>query len=68
MEMLGGVFVVAETSGFALNGTFSPKTVGVVHQMAQHTAVVSIMHVAVGQFRLAFAAGRDKRTPSCHRA
>ena len=62
-EVLIRVLVVAEAAGLGVERHLRAEPVGVVHEVTKHRAVVGFLHIAIGHFGFASAAGRDERTP-----
>ena len=62
-KVLGHVRGVAEAAGLLVEGHVFAKPVRVVHQVAEHAAIVGIRGIAIGQSRIAFSHCGDEGLP-----
>ena len=62
-EMLCGIGIVAEPSRLFIEGDLLAQSVRIVHQVPEHAAVMSVVHVAIGHRRISGPTGSDEGTP-----
>ena len=62
-KVFSGVLVVSEAAGLLVEGNLLAETIRVVHEVAQDTAVVGVVDIAVRHLGIVRPAGRHEASP-----